>query len=92
MQTALYEFIYYKNEIAHAALNKFLLHVVKNEMSRIKDLKKGPILKEMKGCEYQCTSTKQTAEMKKGEEIKLTSMDFIREFFISVMKSFNEIL
>ena len=64
---------------------------MKHEMTRIYDLKKGPILKEIKGCEYQCTSTKQTAEVKKGEEVKLTSMDFIREFFIRVMKSFNEI-
>ena len=55
------------------------------------DVKKGPILKEMKGCEYQCTSTKQTAEVKEGEEVKLTSMDFIREFFIRVIKSVNEI-
>ena len=60
-------------------------------MTCIYDLKKGPILKEIKGCEYQCTSTKQTAEVKKGEEVKLTSMDFIREFFIRVMKCVNEI-
>ena len=59
--------IYYtKNEIAHAALHEFWLYAMKHEMTCIYDLKKGPILKEIKGCEYQCTSTKQTAEVKKG--------------------------
>ena len=80
-----------KNKIAHAALNEFCLYAMKHEMPCINDLKKGPILKEMKGCEYQCTSTQQTAEAKEFEEVKFTSKDFIKEFFITVIKSVNEI-